>query len=166
MNNPYETHKPVSGGGIYFKPESGKPYKIRLVGEPVVFQNTYEDNATTRYAWVIWNHTDKEAQIFQLPPSGYREVYDLAMGEWGDPAEYDIAYKKTGERLETRHSVQPVKTSTDLTDDQLSACKLIDLKEAISKSTSASHVYYISEAEQSPDSQTEDEILNEIFPEG
>lgn len=161
MNTPYESHRPVSGGGLYFKPEAGKAYKIRLVGEPVVFQNTYEENTSTRYAWVIWNHTDEEAQIFQLPPSGYRAVYDLAVSEWGDPETYDLSYKKTGERLETRHSINPMPKSAELTEEQLEKCKALDLKEAIGKSPSASHVYYISEA----DGQIEDANLNEIFPE-
>lgn len=165
--NPYETHKPTTGGGLFFKPETGKEYAIRIVGEPVVFSNNYTNQETgdvkvsTRYAWIVYNHTTQEAQIFQLPPSGYQDIYDLAIGEWGDPETYDLTYKKTGEKLETRHSIQPKKKSIELTDEQIEECKNIDLKEAIGKSPSSNSVYYISETEDKPTNRKRTEEIDD-----
>lgn len=182
MDNVYASHKPQSGG-LFFKPVSGTEYTLRIVGEPVVFSNEFtapdgEVNISTRYAWVVYNKTDKAACILQLPSKGYRMIYDLATSEWGNPETYDVAYRKTGEKLTTVHSVQPKPKSVDLTDEQLTECQKIELKEMISKSPGSSHVMYISEANDSVSGyvqakakadelrQSEDvDVLNDVFPE-
>ena len=172
MSNPYNEHKPVSGGGGYLKLKDGDLVNIRIVGEPVVFTNEYEGNLSTRYAWVVWNYDADEAQVMQLPPSCYRQFYDLATGEWGDPAEYDVSIRREGSGLETKYYIQPKPKSRTLLDTQIEKAKSIDLKEQINKSPSTSGVFFISEVSDSdpinpPKKSIDAELLekaNEAFP--
>lgn len=147
-DNPYQTHRPASGGGgLYLKLQDGDSHTIRIYGEPVVFNNEYDGNVSTRYAWIVWNYDSEEAQILQLPPTAYKQFYDLATGEWGDPATYDVMVKREGTGLETRYSIQPKPKSKELTKEQIAACGEINLIDMIGKSPGASNICYISEVD-------------------
>jgi len=82
--NPYATHKiPSSGGGDMLKPEDGKLYKLRIVGEAVVYVSTYDDKPSTSYAMAVWNFTDGQASIWRLPAGSFQQIIDLANSEQG-----------------------------------------------------------------------------------
>ena len=97
-----------TGGGDILKPEEGKPYKIRVIGEPWVYTSEYKGNIYTRFAVTIYNQTDSQAQILMLSKTAFGDIYDLTEdSDWGDPEAYDITMKRTGQDKETRYSFIP-----------------------------------------------------------
>jgi hypothetical protein len=85
---------------------------------------------STRYAWVVWNHNEGKAQVFSQGKSVFNQLADL-VPDWGEPTDYDITVKRTGEQLETRYSVNPAPKSIDLTKEQKDECAKIDLLAAV-----------------------------------
>lgn len=146
--NPYANHKiPSSGaGGDMLKPEEGKAYKLRIVGEAVVYSSTYEGKPSTSYAMAVWNFTDEQPNIWRLPAGSFQQIVELANSEWGDPTKYNIMYKKTGTNLETRHSVQVHPNKDELTKEQLAQVEELDLKAVLEKFPSVGQVFTLSEA--------------------
>lgn len=153
---------PTSGGEI-LKPESGKSYRVRIVGEPYVFQSEYEDKLSTRYAMTIWNQDEKAAQILLVPGGAFREILGYAQNEddWGDPEAYDFVVKKTGSGLETRWTIQPSPKKTPLLDNEKEAVSAIDLAEVLAKLPSVTHAYKASEMGENPFPKSGKELFDE-----
>lgn len=154
MTNSYANHKIPSSGasGDMLKPEDGKLYKLRIVGEAVVYSSEYEGKPSTSYAMPVWNFTDNQPNIWRLPAGAFQQVIDLAAGDWGDPTTYNISYKKTGSMLETRHSVQVSANKDEPTAEQLEEAKALDLKAVLERFPSVSQVMTLSEANDPSDS--------------
>jgi hypothetical protein len=151
MTNPYQDYKLPATSGNLLKLEDGKPVKIRIVGEPVVFDSEYKDQMTTRYAWVVWNYREQLAQIFMVPKTAFKQVYELATNEeWGDPTQYDIAFKRSGTGKDTVWVVQPSPIRSPLAVEALNKTKEVDLKDVLSKFPSISNIYFLSEAVKKP----------------
>lgn len=149
----YDEHEPEISAGKYFKPEDGKIYSLRVASEPVIFDNVFNGpkgtQISTRYAWIVYNYTTKLAQIWQLPPTGYKKIRELAMNpKWGDPTsgKYDLDYKRTGTSLDTEHSIIPVPGEGALTEDQQKEVDGIDLLESISAGKGAERVQWLKDA--------------------
>lgn len=151
-DNIYASVKVASGqSGDLLKPEIGKPYKFRVIGEAVVYESEFNDpvkgiSVSTNYVMAVWNFTSNQANIWRLPAGAFQQIVDLANSEWNDPTTFNMVYKKTGTGLETRHSVQPSAGKEEPTAEQASSVEAIDLKAVIEKFPSTSHVFYISEA--------------------
>lgn len=148
MTNIYATHKIPSTGnsGDLLKPEEGRSYKLRIVGEAVVYSSTYQDKESTSYAMAVWNFTDSQPNIWRLPAGAFQQVIDIA-NEWGDPTSLNVSYKKTGSALETRHATQVSPNKDELTKDQKTQVEAINLKEVLSRFPSVNFVMTLSEAE-------------------
>lgn len=149
----YDEHVPEIGSGKYFKPEDGKTYNLVIASEPVIFDNVYDGpkgmQISTKYAWVVYNRTDGLAQVWQLPPTGYKSVADIAKNpKWGDPTngKYDIDYKRTGTGTDTKHSVIPVPSDGKLTDEEKAEVDKIDLIESIEAGKGAERVQWLKDA--------------------
>jgi hypothetical protein len=131
MSSIYQTHKPAGGGdNLFLKLKDGEQAKIRIFSEPAIYNQEFDGNVTTRYAWVVWNYGEKKAQVFSQGVSVFKQLSDL-VEEWGEPTEYDITIKRTGEMLETRYSVTPSPKSIGLSADDKKACAAVDLLSAV-----------------------------------
>lgn len=148
----YDEHTPEIGSGKYFKPEDGKTYNLVIASEPAIFENVYEPQdggeiqISTRYAWVIYNRTLKLGQILQLPPTGFKNLADIAKNpKWGEPTagKYDIDYTKTGKGTDTKHSVIPVPSEGALTDEEIAETKAVDLLGSIEAGKGAQRVQWL-----------------------
>jgi len=139
MSNIYATHQPPSEGGLFLKFEDKVPVKLRIVSEPYIFQNKYENKSTgettwnTRYAWAIYNHDNGSGQILQLPPTAYRQIAAIAADpEWGDPTSYNIKITREGTGKDTKYSVVGSPQKTELTEEQKEEAGKVDVQKAIS----------------------------------
>ena len=137
-----------TSGGDIFKPESDKPYKIRVIGEPWIYSSEYKGSLSTRFALTIYNQTDKCAQILMLSKTAFGSLFDLKEDpEWGDPSAYDVTMKKTGEDKETRYSFIP-SPKTPLDKDKIAEVEAIVLDEVLSRLPSVQNAFPISQFNQ------------------
>jgi hypothetical protein len=159
--------KMPSSGGDILKLESGKAYRIRIVGEPYVYGSEFEGKPSTRYAMAVWNETDSIPNILMLPPGAFSDVLGYAMNEedWGDPEKYDFVIKKTGTGVETRYAVQPSPKKNDLDKDKRDQVEKINLEEVLSRLPSVTFYAKASDAESGvtktkvQPTQTQDEVI-------
>src|ERR1035437_539631 len=134
-----------SGGGDILKPEEGKQYKIRVIGEPWVYTSEYKGNISTRFAITIYNQTDSCAQILMLSKTAFGDIFDLKENEeWGDPSEYDITMKRTGQDKETKYSFVP-SVKKPLEADKVAEVEAIVLDDVLSRLPSVQIAFPISE---------------------
>jgi hypothetical protein len=134
-----------SGSGDILKPESGKAYKIRVIGEPWVYTSEFQGNISTRFALTIYNQTDGAAQILMLSKTAFGDIFDLKENEeWGDPEEYDITMKRTGEKTETKYSFVP-STKKPIEPDKKAEVEAIVLNDVLSRLPSVQNAYPISD---------------------
>jgi len=147
MSNPYQSYTPPKNEGLYFKFEDGKTSKIRILpNEPLIFKSEFNGNFRDLYAWLVYNYESEKVQLMQLPISGFRQIHDLATGEWGNPTDYDIQVRRDGSGLETKYSIQPTRESGTVPDKALGEAKLIDLKEKVAAGKGVSVVLTLTEA--------------------
>lgn len=129
MDSIYNTHKPSTGGGDYLKLKDGDKVKLRIASEPAI--SVYKAGDRFRYNWIIWNREDKKAQIYSAGVSVFKQIAALTE-DWGLPTEFDIRISRSGSGMnDTEYIVTPVKTSDDLTKDELEKVASIDLTKAI-----------------------------------
>ncbi len=130
----YQDHQPSGGNDLYCKLQDGDKIKGRVASEPAI--NIYAEGQKPRYSWIIFvrEFNGKEVNKPQILTKGisvYNGIADL-VEEWSEPTQFDLVIKRTGSGLnDTEYSVTPVKTSTDLTEDQLAEVEKIDLPQAI-----------------------------------
>lgn len=125
----YNTHKPSAGGGDYLKLKDGDKVKMRIASEPAI--SVYKLGDRPRYSWIVFNRDESKAQVYSAGVQVFTGVADL-VEEWGEPTEFDIVVKRTGSGMnDTSYSVTPVKTSNDLTKDELEQVAKVNLVEAI-----------------------------------
>lgn len=134
-----------TGGGDILKPEEGKSYKIRVIDEPWVYQSEYKGNVSTRFALKIYNQTDKCAQILMLSKTAFNDIFDLNENEdWGDPKDYDITMKRTGQEKETKYSFAP-SPKKPIEADKKAEVEAIILDEILSRLPSVNFAFPISQ---------------------
>lgn len=130
----YNDHKPENDGGLYIKLKDGDKVKGRIASEPAI--SVYSEGDRPRYSWILFvrefnGRTVNKPQILTKGISVYNAIADL-VEEWGEPTEFDVAIKRTGSGLsDTEYSVTPIRTSTDLTKEQLAEIEKVDLCQAI-----------------------------------
>lgn len=130
----YSKHQPSGGNDLYVKLTDGDKLKGRVASEPAI--SVYSEGQKPRYSWIIFvrefnGKPVNKPQILTKGISVYNGIADL-VEEWGEPTEFDVVIKRTGAGLnDTEYSVTPVKTSTDLTKEQLEEVEKINLPQAI-----------------------------------
>ena len=118
MNEQGWDAEPTSGNGIYLKIEPNTKVRMRVVGMPITFTETYKDG-TRKDKWavkaLVKHPSEKKGEV------GLREVKGFAFGvsifksiqalwrneEWGDPGEYDITVERVGSDMDTKYTVVP-----------------------------------------------------------
>ena len=121
-------------GGAYFKPKKGDN-RIRILSQPIVgYQYWNDQNKPVRskkhpgnppdrrindqgkpepikffWACVIWVVESESIAIWEFTQGSIRQAIENLddSAEWGDPREYDITIKRSGEGLETEYAVIP-----------------------------------------------------------
>ena len=130
----------VTGGGLYLKFEAGKALTLRvLTVDPVVYNDEFEDKETgeislnTRFAFIVYNFTDKKAQILQTTPNMAKKIGDLHKDpDFGsDIRKIDIKITPTGEKLQRRYDIQVLPNAQTLTKDMVEEAKAIDLDDQL-----------------------------------
>lgn len=107
----YESHKPNQGSGKYLKLKDGDRVKVRFASEPAGV--TY-DGEKIRYQWVVYNHNDKKAQVYEAGPQVFGQLAEL-YPDWGDPTEFDVTISRTGSgQFDTSYTVTPAPKSAPL----------------------------------------------------
>lgn len=131
----YNDHKPGSTSDLYLKLGDGDKVKGRIASEPAI--SVYKEGDKPRYSWIIFvrefnGKVIDKPQILTKGVSVYNGVADAAEAWDEEPTQFDVIIKRTGSGLsDTEYSVTPVKTSDDLTKDQLAEVNKINLPQAI-----------------------------------
>jgi hypothetical protein len=121
----YQKHRPSSSDDLYLKLKDGDAIKMRIYSEPAIV--VFKEGQRPRYAWVVINHNNKKAQVFNAGISIYSQIADIAE-DWGDPKDFDIMIRRKGAgQFDTEYSVTPVKTPTAPTKEQETEADKIDL---------------------------------------
>ena len=153
----YQTHKPAGGSdGLFLKLKDGDSVKMRIGTPPAIYEQSFtnEDGTvtiSTRYAWAVYNRSEERAQVFSQGKSVFNQLADL-VDEWGEPTEFDITVKRTGQQLETRYSVTPAPKSVSLTAEQIKEIATIDLLAAVKG-------HWLSDFDKSP---PKDKVITDI----
>jgi len=122
----YSKHQPEgSGDGLYLKLKDGDSYRLRVMSEPAI--TVYKEGDRPRYAWVVYNHDLKKAQVYNAGVSVYSQLAAL-VEDWGEPTSFDFRIKREGSGLQdTSYLVTPVKNSTEPPKDGVAEADKIDL---------------------------------------
>lgn len=165
MSNIYEQHQPKTGG-VFLKFEDGVQVKLRIISDPYIYTQTYENkkdgtfDTSTKYAWVVYNYEEDTAQVLQLPPTGYREIAKYAVDEeYGDPTKYDLKITRFMEDTGFRkYKIMASPTKSDLPDDKKDMAKEVSVEKLISNAIP------LSELDKKP-AKKEDVVIDEISDE-
>lgn len=129
----------VTGAGLFLKFEAGKPLVLRvLTTDPVVYQDEYTDaddevTLSTKFAFVVYNFTDKKAQILQATPNMAKKIGSIHTDPdfGGNIRKVDIKISPTGEKLQRRYDIQVLPKANELTNDMIEEARKIDLEEVM-----------------------------------
>ena len=123
--------------GLFLTFNAGDEFKIRvLTTDPVVSQNEYKNKATgevesltTKFAFIVYNFTQKKAQILNAGASITKEIQRLGNDEeWGaNIKNMDIKISAEGEHKNRKYKVTPMPKPETLTNEQIRECQAIDL---------------------------------------
>jgi len=97
-------------GWLDWKDEDGKKSPVRTpFTEPC--PEPLDKTKPVKHFWamVIWDYKDSAIKIMEITQSTIQEaIYNLDCDEsWGEPMNYDINIKRTGEKLETKYFLTP-----------------------------------------------------------
>ncbi|CAB4176686.1 hypothetical protein UFOVP1522_33 [uncultured Caudovirales phage] len=130
----------VTKSGVYLKFEAGKPVKLRvLTTDPVVSTEEYVDKKTneislnTRFSFIVYNFTDKRAQILKTTPNIAKKIGEIHTDpEFGSNIKrIDIRISPTGEMLERRYDIQVLPKAEELTNEMILEAQRINLDELV-----------------------------------
>ncbi len=118
------------GASDYVTIKEGAPQKLRVLTlDPIVHVDKF---ANTRYAFVVYNFTEKKAMILDKGASIAKGISALHMDEdYDDIDKIDIKITATGEGMETRYSINVLPKTEVLTKEQIEECGNIKLDEII-----------------------------------
>jgi hypothetical protein len=126
---PEDYQQPKTQGGNYTKLDKGETV-LRILSSPIIGWETWielhgtekparcramadlpKGGRDTKHFWAmqVWNYSLAKVQIWQI---NQRTIQDSIMNlvedkDWGDPKRYDLKINKTGDKLETRYTINP-----------------------------------------------------------
>lgn len=133
-------YDPPKGSGQFFALEDGKSARVRFQTEPYAYQDNFKQpdgtsKISTRYAWLIYNHDEKKAQVLKQSGTFFSSLAALAKdADYGDPTGYDVKITRAGTGTETKYTITPAKTSIDLTPDMQAEVADLNIAEASKES--------------------------------
>lgn len=123
--------------GIWLKFKADTPVKIRVWSvNPVVHDTTYTDPQTgevsvsTKYAFAIWNFTEKREQVLDAGVTITRAINKLHNDEdyGSDITKVDVKISPTGEKLERRYDINVLPKPTALSGEQETRLQELDAR--------------------------------------
>lgn len=86
--------------------ENRKPFRVKTFQEAV---NNGVEPIKEFWAFVVWNYASEQVEVLELTQKTIqRQLHTLVIDkDWGDPKQYDIAIKRTGDGMETEYQVAP-----------------------------------------------------------
>lgn len=129
----YGLHTPATGSGLFFALKDGETKRVRFQSDPYVYEDHFTmpdgtDRVSTRYAWIIWNHDEKKAQILKQSGTFYSSVATLASNpDFGDPVEYDVHIARTGTGTDTKYTVNGARKNIELDEAATEAVAALDI---------------------------------------
>lgn len=130
-NNVYATFSPATGGN-FLKFENNKPVKIKIMSDCYIWLDRFNESVNRKFGWVIWNFDQNEAQILNLPVTGYKAIATIgADDDFGDLTDLTLKIVRTGSGFDTTYSVNVLPNAKDeLTNDQVAAGLMVNIMEA------------------------------------
>lgn len=137
----------VSKPGLFLKFQAGKSVTVRvLTTDPVLQQQEFEDkitgeiNLNLKFNFIVYNITEKKAQIWGATPAMARKIGELHVDpDFGaNIRQMDIKITPTGEKKERRYDMQVLRHSgnqTVLTAEQIKEAQSIDLDDVVKDGT-------------------------------
>lgn len=131
---PYERGYDFEVESTFFKPEADRTYKVRFYEPPAHYQRKSEDGSLRWcHMWPILVDTSRDpkhpnwvALVFDSGNRAYKALKTLADDpDFGDPANYDVKLKKTGEGFQTQYEMNALPPKP-MTDAQKVAAELAD----------------------------------------
>jgi len=145
------TYEVPKAGGNYMKLAPGNNV-VRILSTPILGWEDWKDNKPLRFpmdqkpekpvdpkrpikhfwAFIVWDYAEGKLKVMEITQSTIQEsiknLYEDI--DWGDPRQYDIDIKKTGEKMETKYSIiaKPPKPITQEIKEKLETTN-IDLTE-------------------------------------
>jgi hypothetical protein len=136
----------VQKPSVFLKFEAGKALKLRVLTiDPIITTQEFESadgevNLSTRFAFIVYNWTDKRAQILQASPNMAKRFAELHTDEdyGANIRKVDIKITPTGEKLQRKYDIQVLPTAQEMSNDQIRECQEIKLEEIIKDGQRAS----------------------------
>ena len=111
-SKPLELKLHESGQGSGYKAALCKGDKCELCGKGV--------KTKYKYAYIVLNRKDGKPYVYEAPLSVFKQIIAFATDpEYGDPEQYDLTIKRSGEGLETNYMVIASPKKVALTDEEL-----------------------------------------------
>ena len=152
MSNEADIYNGVQApAGKWFKLKDGQQARIRIFSDAahaIIYQQEFTDKETAeirttmRFAYVIWNHDARKAQIWAgIAGATYDQIKRYIVNpEYGDITQYDVTVEREGESLQTKYAITAARKNYGLTAGQLVECGDIDLYRELADSKDASKV--------------------------
>lgn len=140
-DNIYDDYTPPTGSGQFFALEDGKSARVRFQSDPYVYQGAFKqpDGTTklsTRYAWLIYNHEEKKAQVLKQSGTFFSQIKALVKDpDYRNLTEYDVKITRDGTGTDTKYAIIPTKTTLELDKDMLEAIADLDIKKDANEDT-------------------------------
>lgn len=138
MSDPLANFKFDNGSGLYLKEY---PAKVRvLTTDPLVHVNP--KYGSTKFAFVVYNHTAGKAQILDAGAMITQEIQRLHTDEdyGANIQKIDIKIDRQGEGKETRYTVTPLPNAVSLTNEQVAEARDINLSEKVENGVRMSEI--------------------------
>ena len=139
----YDYTSPVHSPFLRLK-SKGDVCKIRIVSDPIKFQNVYQGKQQEKFAWLVIdrNVSLDDEYVIKIFTAG-KQVWDKIKTfykdpDWGDVMTYDLTVTRTENSAADYYSVSPSPNNKGaLTTEEMALVMAtqIDLSDAIEKST-------------------------------
>ncbi len=129
----YGSYEPPTSSGAFFGLKDGETKRIRIQSEPYVYRDIFKkdgepDKVSTRYAWLIFNHDEKKAQVLKQSGTFYSSLATLVKNpDYGNPTEYDVHIARAGTGTDTKYTVNGARKNIELTTEDLEAVAALDI---------------------------------------
>lgn len=153
MSWDYEPKSTGSGDG-YLKIKDGESKTIRIVGETYyrrqarkgqelvdtrdlkeaeweALETNSEFKISERFSWAVYCLNDDKAYAYEVGPSIFNQLKELAQSSWGDPRSFNVTIKRKGTELDTKYFVTPEKDDSPLDQEAISKVDEINLEKML-----------------------------------